>query len=103
MPEKDEARMKRAVAKNGPLTIGLDASTRDFRFYSSGVFNDPTCGTTFNQLNHAMVIVGYGRENNKDFWLVKNSYGRQWGLDGFLKIERNNNMCGISILPTLAY
>jgi len=47
-------------------------------------------------VNHAVLLVGYGTEDDVDFWLVKNSWSSSWGDNGFFKIERGVNMCGIS-------
>ena len=47
------------------------------------------------QINHAVVVVGYGTENGVDYWLVKNSWGANWGASGFIKIRRGTNECGI--------
>ena len=49
------------------------------------------------KLDHAVLVVGYGRENEKDFWMVKNSWGLNWGEGGYIKIHRNEkNLCGVA-------
>ncbi|KAI9088986.1 hypothetical protein K1719_029265 [Acacia pycnantha] len=67
--------------------------------HQPGVFTGE-CGT---DLDHGVVIVGYGTENGVDYWLVKNSWGTNWGEDGYIKIQRNvrstnTGKCGIAIL-----
>lgn len=48
-------------------------------------------------VNHAVLAVGYGHQDGKDYWIVKNSWGDQWGDDGYFKIQRGVNMCGIAV------
>lgn len=65
-----------------------------------GVFTGE-CGT---DLDHAVVAVGYGTENGVDYWIVRNSWGAEWGEDGYIKIERNiqkrTGKCGIAMQPS---
>ncbi|KAI4343022.1 hypothetical protein MLD38_027572 [Melastoma candidum] len=90
----DEKALLKAVA-NQPVSIGVDAN--GFQFYSGGVFDGP-CDT---YLNHAITAVGYGTVGGKKYWLMKNSWGEDWGEDGYLKIERDveseTGLCGIAM------
>ena len=79
-----------------PISVAIEADQYGFQFYSSGVF-DGTCGTN---LDHGVLLVGFGRENDKDYWLVRNSWGSSWGDNGYIKLVRNVNQCGISIQPS---
>lgn len=67
---------------------------------TKGIYNGP-CGT---QLNHAVVIVGYGSENGQDYWIVRNSWGRKWGDAGYVKMARNfkdpAGICGITMVAS---
>lgn len=91
----DQALMS-AIAHQ-PVSIAIEADQRDFQLYESGVFTGK-CGTT---LDHGVLVVGYGTENNNDFYLVKNSWGTTWGDEGYIKLGRGSQyndgqgQCGI--------
>ena len=46
-------------------------------------------------MDHAVTVVGYGREKGMDYWLIKNSWGVDWGEDGYMRLQRGVGMCGI--------
>ncbi|KAL3833311.1 hypothetical protein ACJIZ3_008047 [Penstemon smallii] len=92
---QDEKSLQKAVSHQ-PVSVAIEASGRALQLYSSGVFTGH-CGT---QLDHGVVAVGYGTENGIDYWIVRNSWGSDWGENGYFKLERNlignpSGKCGI--------
>jgi cathepsin F/cysteine peptidase B len=96
---QDEGQMAAWVAKNGPLSIAVDASS-GWQTYSGGIVT--TC--TGTQLDHGVLIVGYGTDSssNMDYWIVKNSWGPTWGESGYIRLQRGTNQCGINQSPCSA-
>lgn len=96
----DEDALRLAIFKHGPISIAIDASQRTFTFYSHGVYSDPNCKSGLEDLDHAVLAVGYGQLNGKRYWLVKNSWSNMWGNDGYILIGSTNNICGVMTSPT---
>nr|XP_009503011.1 PREDICTED: cathepsin S-like [Phalacrocorax carbo] len=94
LPYGDEAALKDAVANIGPVSVAIDATQPTFFLYRSGVYDDPQCT---QKVNHAVLVIGYGTLNDKDYWLVKNSWGVSFGDKGYIRMSRNHaNHCGIA-------
>ncbi|GAB6029261.1 hypothetical protein CHUAL_005028 [Chamberlinius hualienensis] len=96
LPRGDEIVQRSAVATVGPVSFSMDASKASFQLYANGVYTDPLCKNGFFDLDHAVLGVGYGNDGTQDYWIVKNSWGTGWGLDGYFWIYRGNNTCGIA-------
>lgn len=103
IPSGDEEALQQAVALNGPISIAIDATEDKFMLYKDGIFVDDTCNNGENDLDHGVLLVGYGSNstgisgNQQDYWIVKNSWGPEWGEQGYIRMARNlNNMCGIA-------
>ncbi|GLU20067.1 hypothetical protein SLE2022_362820 [Rubroshorea leprosula] len=93
----DEEALKKAVAHQ-PVSVAIEATSKALQLYESGVFTGE-CGSA---LDHAVVAVGYGTEKGVDYWLVRNSWGKFWGEEGYIKIQRNvvdtyTGKCGIAM------
>ncbi|KAF1539000.1 Cathepsin S, partial [Eudyptes schlegeli] len=71
LPHGDEAALKDAVANVGPISVSIDASQPTFFLYKTGIYHDPSCS---QEVNHAVLVIGYGSSDGEDYWLVKNRY-----------------------------
>uniref|UniRef100_A0A2K6TQE5 Cathepsin S n=1 Tax=Saimiri boliviensis boliviensis TaxID=39432 RepID=A0A2K6TQE5_SAIBB len=98
LPYGREDVLKEAVANKGPVCVGVDASHPSFFLYRSGVYYDPACT---QKVNHGVLVIGYGDLNGKEYWLVKNSWGSNFGEQGYIRMARNKgNHCGIASYPS---
>jgi len=103
-PTGDESALKTAVGTIGPVSVAISVDDA-WANYNSGVFTDNTCPNDADNLDHEVLVVGYGTMSGEDYWIVKNSWGSSWGgLHGYIYMRRNyNNMCGIAtdaVYPT---
>nr|XP_048303512.1 cathepsin Q-like isoform X1 [Myodes glareolus] len=97
LPEDEDILMD-AVATKGPIATGMHVVPKSFSFYNGGIYYEPNCNRT---ANHGVLVVGYGFEGNEtdgnNYWLIKNSWGKYWGMNGYMKIAKDrNNHCGIA-------
>ncbi|KAI9120087.1 hypothetical protein K1719_009056 [Acacia pycnantha] len=96
VPANSEQALQKAVV-NQPVSVAIDASGSDFQFYKSGIFTG-SCGT---ELDHGVTAVGYGVSGNTEYWLVKNSWGTEWGEEGYIRMQKNvdaqEGLCGIAM------
>ena len=104
VPQTDDALI--SALNNQPVSVAIEADQRDFQLYKSGVFTGK-CGTT---LDHGVLAVGYGEQDNEQYYLIKNSWSTTWGDEGYIKLGRgsqyNNGQgqCGLLLqasYPTL--
>ncbi|KAL6346583.1 hypothetical protein AAG906_000201 [Vitis piasezkii] len=101
----DEDQIAANLVKNGPLAVAINAVF--MQTYVGGVSCPYICS---KRLDHGVLLVGYGsagyapiRMKDKPYWIIKNSWGENWGENGFYKICRGRNVCGVdSMVSTVA-
>jgi cathepsin L len=91
VPSGNEADIYTVIQK-GPVSIAIEADQSAFQFYKSGVFS-AACGTN---LDHGVLIVGYGTLSSKPYWIVKNSWGASWGENGYILMIEGRDECGLA-------
>lgn len=104
VPPRDEAQLLLAVAKQ-PVSIAIEADKPAFQHYKSGVLGASSgCG---QKLDHGVLLVGYGTDTGGggDYWIIKNSWGSEWGSGGYIKVARAGQRdtagtCGVNLDPS---
>lgn len=103
----DEDQIASLLAQNGPVSVAIDASGGGMaailfpwlQFYKNGVANPKKCTTN---LDHAVLLVGFGEDNGVKYWTVKNSWGTSFGEDGYFRLIRGEQKCGVNTLASTA-
>ncbi|CAF1132179.1 unnamed protein product [Adineta ricciae] len=97
-----ETDLQDALATIGPVAVAMDASHDSFRFYSSGVYSEPSCSST--TLDFSLLAIGYGTtQDNQEYYILKNQWTTRWGMDGYVLMARNkNNQCGLATMASYA-
>jgi len=89
----DEASLYQAAAVQ-PISIAIEADQAIFQGYKGGILSG-TCG---KNLDHGVLVVGYGVDaaTKLNYWIVKNSWGADWGEKGYVRMVRGKDECGLS-------
>ncbi|MCQ2795681.1 MAG: C1 family peptidase, partial [Bacilli bacterium] len=92
----DEVEVRDFLLETGPLAIALNANP--LQTYTGGILDLNSSRCSPSGMNHAVTLVGYGydKATNLDYWIVKNSWGKSWGEDGYFRISRGKGTCGIN-------
>lgn len=97
LPTNDYTSMMNAVAQVGPIAIAVDAG---WGGYESGIFDG--CNQENPDINHGVVLVGYGEEDGAKYWIVRNSWSPTWGENGYIRLARSDSddeKCGMDVKP----
>ncbi|GMR49674.1 hypothetical protein PMAYCL1PPCAC_19869 [Pristionchus mayeri] len=86
-----ETLLQENLLRWGPITCGIHASKK-FQLYYDGIYHEDNCDSA--DIDHSVVAIGYGSENGVDFWILRNSWGTNWGQGGYGKLMRGTNECG---------
>jgi len=100
---QDEDDLQNAVLNIGPVSVAFQVSP-DFRFYSHGVYdgfnattNKTMCHGEESWLKHAVVVIGVDvTDTGVPFYIIRNSWGATWGMEGYFLMKRGVNLCGVS-------
>jgi cathepsin X len=85
--------MKAEIFARGPIACGIDA-TQKLEDYTSGIFSE---AKLLPISNHEVSVVGWGKENGVEFWIVRNSWGTYWGESGFFRIQMHRNNLALEL------
>lgn len=95
---KSPETLKKALISIGPTMISLDFNHETFMRYAGGIYYDDDCSEV--DMKHSALLIGFGRQNGEDFWIVKNSFGESWGEAGYIRMAMNRGgNCGVTAYP----
>jgi len=105
IPENEKA-LEKALHKLGhPISLNFHKVIKSYQHYSGGIYSDPECRDTEDPVGyHATLLVGYNKTAPEPYWIVKNSWGTDWGEEGYIHMKMGEDVCGIAraaMYPTL--
>jgi len=95
VPTNNEEYIKKFLYKNGPLSVAVNG--KFLQFYRGGIIDTTHANCDPMNMNHAVNIVGYGvSPRGTKYWIVRNTYGPNWGENGYFRMSRGKGTCGIN-------
>ncbi|XP_006860939.1 PREDICTED: cathepsin F [Chrysochloris asiatica] len=97
---RSEHKLAAWLAKNGPISVAINAF--GMQFYRHGIAHPlrPLCSPWL--IDHAVLLVGYGNRSDVPFWAIKNSWGSDWGEEGYYYLHRGSGACGVNTMASSA-
>ena len=102
VPTGSSYELLKAASKN-PVAVAIEADSSVFQLYTEGILDDSACGTS---LNHGVLLVGYELDTTTPYLIVKNSWGEEWGEEGYIRLAIKDNyagMCGINLMASYPF
>lgn len=84
VPRNSPSGLKTAIGTKGPVSVAIEADKKEFQLYQNGIFDNPDCGY---KLDHGVTAVGYGTSLNTEYYIIRNSWGPDWGDGGYIKLK----------------
>merc|ERR1719191_1813874 len=99
----DDQSIKRELSQGGPLVMSFEPK-EDFMYYKNGVYKsgENKIHQEWEQVDHAVLLIGYGEENGQKYWSLQNSWGSDWGEDGFFRMARGIDESGCESIAVAA-
>jgi len=98
---QDEDGLAAALAAKGPVSICVNAGGNGWQVYKKGVYSKK-CSGAASDLDHCVQLVGYDKSGPTPYWIVRNSWNTDWGIDGYMHLKMGDNLCGVADEATIA-
>jgi len=98
--DQDEDALAQVLASKGPVSICVNAADAGWQLYNSGIYSRKCSGAS-SDLDHCVQLVGYNKGGSTPYWIVRNSWNTDWGIDGYMHLEMGSNACGIADEATI--
>jgi len=99
--QKQETELAQVLADKGPVSVCVNAGGNGWQMYKYGIYSEK-CSGAAQDLDHCVQLVGFDMSGEKPYWIVRNSWNTDWGMEGFMHLEMGKNLCGITNEATLA-